>query len=63
MSIPQALPPDRIGGMELRYRVELGRATEFQRRVLGVVAQIPYGETRSYSWVAQRAGGSPRAVG
>src|SRR3972149_535815 len=32
MSIPQALPPDRIGGMELRYRVELGRATEVQRR-------------------------------
>ena len=38
-------------------------ATEFQRRVWGVVAQIPYGETRSYSWVAERAGGSPQAVG
>ncbi len=49
--------------MELRYRVELEGATEFQRRVLGVVAGIPYGETRSYSWVAERVGSSPRAVG
>ncbi len=49
--------------MELRYTVELEGATEFQRRVLGVVAGIPYGETRSYSWVAERVGGSPRAVG
>src|SRR3972149_7055553 len=49
--------------MELRYRVEPGRATDFQRRVWRVVAGIPYGETRSYSWVAERAGGSPRAVG
>ena len=28
-----------------------------------MVAQIPYGETRSYSWVAEMVGGSPRAVG
>ena len=28
-----------------------------------MVAQIPYGETRSYSWVAERVGSSPRAVG
>jgi len=49
--------------MELRYRVGLARATEFQRRVWGVVAQIPYGETRSYSWVAEQVRSSPRAVG
>jgi len=49
--------------MELIQRIELEGATDFQRRVWGVVAGIPYGETRSYSWVAERVGSSPRAVG
>jgi methylated-DNA-[protein]-cysteine S-methyltransferase len=48
--------------MEIRFSMAV-EGTEFQRRVWGVVAGIPYGETRSYSWVAQKAGGSPRAVG
>jgi len=33
----------------------------FFRKVLGVVAEIPYGECRSYSWVATRAN-SPQAA-
>ena len=49
--------------METRVKVEPGGATEFQRRVWGVVAQIPYGETRSYSCVAEQVKSSPRAVG
>ncbi len=49
--------------MEIGFRLEVGESTGFQRRVWGVVAHIPYGETRSYSWVAERVGGSPRAVG
>jgi O-6-methylguanine DNA methyltransferase len=35
--------------------------TEFQKRVWGQVAAIPYGETRSYLQIAT-AVGSPRAV-
>ena len=35
--------------------------TDFQKRVWGEVAAIPYGETRSYLQIAQ-ALGSPRAV-
>ncbi|UCC95136.1 MAG: MGMT family protein [Candidatus Omnitrophota bacterium] len=34
--------------------------TEFEKKVLRVVLQIPLGEVRSYKWVAQRAG-EPRA--
>ena len=48
--------------MDMRFSVGV-EGTEFQRRVWSVVAGIPCGETRSYSWVAERAGGSPRAVG
>jgi len=36
------------------------KLTKFQWKVLEVAAKIPLGETRSYKWVAQRAG-SPRA--
>ncbi|NQS99594.1 MAG: MGMT family protein [Candidatus Omnitrophica bacterium] len=35
--------------------------TSFQRKVLRTVAQIPFGQTRSYKWVAE-ASGNPRAV-
>ena len=37
------------------------QGTEFQKRVWGQLAAIPYGETRSYLQIAQ-ALGSPRAV-
>jgi len=39
--------------------------TEFERKVYRVVAGIPLGQTRSYTWVAQKAGspGACRAVG
>jgi methylated-DNA-[protein]-cysteine S-methyltransferase len=39
--------------------------TSFQGRVYTVVKQIPVGETRTYAWVARKAGseGSARAVG
>jgi methylated-DNA-[protein]-cysteine S-methyltransferase len=38
---------------------------EFQRRVWNYVRRIPHGETRSYSWVAEKLGkpGAARAVG
>ena len=33
----------------------------FQDKVLGVVCRIPFGQVRSYAWVARKAG-SPKAV-
>ena len=39
--------------------------TDFERRVWDVLRQIPFGSTRSYAWVAARAGcpGGARAAG
>jgi O-6-methylguanine DNA methyltransferase len=39
--------------------------TEFERQVYGAVMRIPHGETRTYSWVAEKIGrrGATRAVG
>lgn len=39
--------------------------TSFQRKVYTVVKQIPVGETRTYAWIARKAGsaGAARAVG
>ncbi len=39
------------------------RGTEYQKRVWDAASKIPYGETRTYSWVAGIAGGSPRSAG
>jgi len=45
--------------------LNLSRATAFQRQVWEATRLIPYGETRSYGWVAGRVGkpGAARAVG
>lgn len=52
---------------ELReFDLELGAwGTEFQRRALGVVREIPFGQTLTYGEVARRIGreGASRAVG
>lgn len=46
-------------------KLDVERATPFQRSVWEIVCSIPYGETRSYAWVAQQLGkpGGARAVG
>ena len=41
--------------------LDLSGATTFQRRVWRVTGLIPYGETRSYAWVAEQVG-KPKAV-
>ncbi|MFH1031294.1 MAG: methylated-DNA--[protein]-cysteine S-methyltransferase, partial [Chloroflexota bacterium] len=41
--------------------LDLSRATPFQRQVWQITRLIPYGETRSYRWVAEQIG-NPRAV-
>lgn len=45
--------------------VDLGEVTAFTRCVLETAMEIPWGETRSYKWVAQQAGKpkAARAVG
>lgn len=40
---------------------DLGGLPPFTRAVLRITAQIPYGEVRSYQWVARRLG-NPRAT-
>jgi len=37
--------------------------TPFQRRVWAALVEIPYGETRSYGYLARLLGSAPRAVG
>jgi methylated-DNA-[protein]-cysteine S-methyltransferase len=46
-------------------KLDLSPATSFQRQVWEITRLIPYGETRSYSWVAEQLGeaGAVRAVG
>lgn len=45
--------------------LDLSPATSFQRQVWEMTRLIPYGKTRSYSWVAEQLGkaGAVRAVG
>ncbi|MBI4572903.1 MAG: methylated-DNA--[protein]-cysteine S-methyltransferase [candidate division NC10 bacterium] len=45
--------------------VDLSRLPDFERTALEVAAQIPYGEVRSYKWIAERLGkpDAARAVG
>ncbi len=42
-------------------KLDLSRATHFQREVWEITRLIPYGETRSYSWVAKQIK-KPQAV-
>jgi methylated-DNA-[protein]-cysteine S-methyltransferase len=46
-------------------RLDLDDATPFQRTVWEATLSIPYGETQTYEWIAQRIGspGAARAVG
>lgn len=46
---------------EFTVPLDWSRLTLFQRRVLRAIARIPFGETRSYAWVARQIG-KPRAA-
>jgi methylated-DNA-[protein]-cysteine S-methyltransferase len=50
---------------EIPCTLDLGHATLFQRHVWEITRSIPYGETRSYGWVAKQIGkpDAARAVG
>jgi methylated-DNA-[protein]-cysteine S-methyltransferase len=51
--------------VEFPEELDLASATAFQRQVWRLTRLIPYGETRSYGWLAARLGkkGAGRAVG
>ncbi len=56
-----------FAGQRLTFpdKLDLSPATVFQRQVWQLTRLIPYGETRSYTWVAEQLGkdGAVRAVG
>ena len=56
-----------FSGYEVLFpdRLDLSGATTFRREVWEKTRPIPYGQTRSYSWVAEQIGkpGAARAVG
>ena len=56
-----------FGGHRVTFpdELDLSQATAFQREVWEITRLIPYGETRSYTWVAEQLGkaGAVRAVG
>lgn len=51
--------------VEFPDKLDLSKATPFQRRVWQAARLIPYGETRTYTWLAAQVGNSSaaRAVG
>jgi len=56
-----------FNGSEVEFSQEVIflKGTEFERRVWDTLKKIPFGETRSYKWVAEQTGssGATRAVG
>ncbi len=46
-------------------KLDFSEATTFQRKVWQATRRIPYGQTRSYGWIARQIGqaGAARAVG
>lgn len=49
------------GLKQFNQKVKFITGTDFQHKVWLVLKDIPYGETRSYKWVAEKVG-SPKAV-
>lgn len=51
-----------FAGERTRFELPLDPGgTDFQRKVWAALAEIPYGETRTYGWIAERIG-QPTAV-
>ena len=48
-----------------RYKLDISLGTDFQQKVWKKLLEIPYGETRSYTWVAEqiKKPNAVRAVG
>jgi methylated-DNA-[protein]-cysteine S-methyltransferase len=50
---------------EFLFPLDFSSATPFQKRVYGILLTIPFGEVRSYAWIARKMGNAKalRAVG
>ncbi len=46
---------------EFRQATRFAQGTAFEQRIWLALREVPYGETRTYKWIAERAG-SPKAV-
>lgn len=53
------------GREEFTQEMEISRGTEFDNKVWLALKEIPYGETRTYKWLAEKIGkpNASRAVG
>lgn len=53
------------GEEEFTQKIDLAGGTEFEREVWLILKEIPYGETRTYKWLAEKIGNpnASRAVG
>lgn len=53
------------GREEFTQEIRFTKGTEFDRRVWLVLKEVPYGETRTYKWLAEKVGkpSACRAVG
>jgi len=51
--------------VDFRIKLDLSSCSSFQRRVYASILSVPYGETRSYKWLATQMGNgsAARAVG
>ena len=54
---------DYVSGenVEFKDKLDFSYGTEFQKRVWKEMRKIPYGETRSYRWLAKKVGNSTKA--
>ncbi len=50
---------------EFKQNITLDEGTEFEKQVWFAIKDVPFGETRTYKWLAERLGtpGGSRAVG
>ena len=54
---------DYFSGKKVNFKekLDLTGGTDFQKKVWKAMLKIPFGETRSYGWLAQQAGGKNKA--
>jgi len=54
---------DYFAGERVQFKIplDLSQATPFQKKVYKIMSKIPYGEVRSYGWLAKKIG-HPRAL-
>lgn len=49
--------------INFNYPLNIKHLSEFDKKVMELINQIPYGYTTTYKWIAKQLNTSPRAVG